>query len=122
VPREIELRENFVAARGIGIRIHGGQPPTAQIAADNFVFAAQPLVGGVQRENRTGALDDAEAAFAVWADRAATGSPTSSSRRDTSLRRRLAAVCLGDAEPERTWGLPADQVACRWANRQHDLR
>jgi hypothetical protein len=117
VPRAIELTDNFVAARGVGIRIHGGQPPDAQTAVGNFAFAAQPLVGGVQRDNRTGSLDDAEGAFAAWADRADEGPAASSLRRDTKLRRRLGSICMRDDAPERTWGLPADHFACGWANR-----
>lgn len=116
VPRAIELSDNFVVAQGIGMRIVSGQPPTAQIAVENFVFAGQPLTGGVQRDNRTGGVNDAEAAFAAWADRTA-GAPKGPAARDPDLRRRLASICMRDAAPAGAWELPADHFACRWAMR-----
>jgi hypothetical protein len=117
VPRRIDLSDNFVAAKGIGIRILGGHPPLAQTAADNFVFASQPLVGGVKRENRNGSLGTADGEFHAWASRAAVGSPTVSSPGQPSLRHRLAAYCARDAVSGSARGLPADHFACLWAAR-----
>lgn len=54
LPRRIEVDHNTVVARDAGIVIAGGDSRFAQLARANAVFAARPILGGVQQNNVTG--------------------------------------------------------------------
>ena len=54
LPRRIEVDHNTVVALGAGIVIAGGDSRFDQLARANAVFAARPMLGGVQQNNVTG--------------------------------------------------------------------
>ena len=51
LPQRIAVRHNTIVARGTGILIVGGDQRFLQEASANAVFAAQPIIGGMQRDN-----------------------------------------------------------------------
>ncbi|MEA2563257.1 MAG: hypothetical protein QOH06_4761 [Acidobacteriota bacterium] len=59
VPRRIDIFNNTVVASGEGIVIYNGDPAYQQRVRGNLVFAATPLVGGLQVGNLTGAYSAA---------------------------------------------------------------
>jgi hypothetical protein len=59
LPRRIDIFNNTVVASGEGIVIYNGDPAYQQRVRGNIVFAATPLVGGLQVGNLTGAYSAA---------------------------------------------------------------
>jgi hypothetical protein len=59
VPRRIEIFRNTVIAKGIGIKVMGGDSQYSRRAAANMVFASEPIIGGDKKANKIGSLDDA---------------------------------------------------------------
>ncbi|HEX5719838.1 MAG TPA: hypothetical protein VF179_27030 [Thermoanaerobaculia bacterium] len=59
LPRRIDIFNNTVVASGEGIAIYNGDPAYQQRVRGNIVFAATPLVGGLQVGNLTGAYSAA---------------------------------------------------------------
>lgn len=51
LPRRIEVVHNTVIARDVGIVIAGGDTRFDQLAVANAVFAAKPIIGGMQQNN-----------------------------------------------------------------------
>lgn len=64
IPRRVLIADNFVAAAAQGILIAGADPGAIQEVARNRVYAADPIRGGVLRENVTGNYEEAEPALA----------------------------------------------------------
>lgn len=54
-PRRIDVFDNTVVARGLGIAVRRGDPAFPQRVVGNAVFAAIPLMGGEAVDNVTGA-------------------------------------------------------------------
>ena len=59
VPRRIDVFHNTVLAANIGIRVSGADQAYAQRLLANAVFAREPIIGGEQHANTTGALREA---------------------------------------------------------------
>lgn len=60
-PRSVAVFHNTVVVRQFGILLLGGDPAFRQTIMRNAVFAAQPIVGGEQRDNLTAAYVAADA-------------------------------------------------------------
>lgn len=56
LPKRIEVDHNTVVAKGVGIEIAGGDGRFTQSARVNAVFAASPILGGLQQGNFTGSF------------------------------------------------------------------
>ena len=65
VPRRVQIRGNFVAVKGFGLRLSGAHPGYSQVVEQNALYAATPLAG-VGGGNATGPTEDAAAALRSW--------------------------------------------------------
>lgn len=85
VPKNVTVRDNFIATTGYALRIVGGDPRFAQIAERNEIVSPAPWMGMN--------IDPAQRAMAVGALTRWLGNDLSAPEVGTALRRALEIVC-----------------------------
>ena len=95
VPRQVDIKRNFIAAASAGVSVTGGHPGYRQLVESNSVYAKEPLMGGSRRQNVTGPYAELGRDFRQWLARERTARANAQPDWQRTLKEMADTVCAG---------------------------